>query len=171
MVHIDETAKIIASEDGRKIVEINTIKFSGKRKIDWKGVEQYLKQYIGKYYTIDETDDIVYIGSDFPDEYTHSNYKNKAFGTIGKAKANITQAIPELIKTANDLTFRNNYKSKNNNKAGNGWYYGIVRFTLPTTDDKGNITGRNEFRGRMIIRCDANNKLYLYDIIDIKKET
>ena len=109
------TEKIrIVTEKNQKIVEINTI---------------------------DETDDIVYIGPDFPDEYTHSNYKKTAFGTIGKAKAM------------------------------NGWYYGIIHFTLPTTDDKGNITGRNKFKGRMVIRCDADKKLYLYDIIDIKKET
>ena len=168
---VSPVAKIIISDDGRKIVEIQTIKFSGKRRIDWDGVEQYLKQYIGKHYKIDETDNIVYIGSDFPDEYTHSNYKKTAFGTIGKAKANISQAIPELIKTAENMCFRQNYKSKNENKAMNGWYYGTIYFTLPTTNDKGTITGHNRFRGRMVIRCDVDDKLYLYDIIDIKKET
>ena len=29
--------------------------FSGKRKIDWNGVESYLKTYIGKAYVLNET--------------------------------------------------------------------------------------------------------------------
>ena len=56
-----------------------------------------LKNYIGYEYVIDETDDVVYIGSDFPDEYANSKYSTKALGTIGKAKANASQVIPELI--------------------------------------------------------------------------
>ena len=50
----------ISEHNGRKVVEINTIEFSGKRKIDWEGVEKYLKQYVGKQYVIEETSDIVY---------------------------------------------------------------------------------------------------------------
>jgi hypothetical protein len=52
-----------------------------------------------------------------------------------------------------------------------GWYRGTVRFTLPTCDDKGNIVGKNVFQGRIIIRCDTDGRKYIYDIIDIKKET
>lgn len=37
--------------------------------------------------------------------------------------------------------------------------------------DKKNIIGQNHYRGRMVIRCDQNGKNYLYDIVDIKKET
>lgn len=39
---MQENVRIIF-KDNIKVVEINTIKFSGKRKIDWDGVEQYLK--------------------------------------------------------------------------------------------------------------------------------
>lgn len=46
---------------------------------------------------IDETNDVVYIGSYFSDEYANSKYSTKALGTIGKAKANASQVIPELI--------------------------------------------------------------------------
>lgn len=145
--------------------------FSGKRKIDWNGVEQYLKEYIGKSYIIDETDDIIYIGSDFPNEYAHSRYSSKSFGTIGKAKANASQAIPEFIKVATNIVFRENSDVKHNKNAKYGWYRCTVYFTLPVTDDKGVIIGKNAFQGRMIIRWDADGKKYLYDIIDIKKET
>ena len=60
---------------------------------------------------------------------------------------------------------------KHSKDAKSGWYRCTVRFTLPTCDDKGNVIGKNAFQGRMIIRFDEDGKKYLYDIIDIKKET
>lgn len=162
---------IITTESGTKVVEILTIKFSSKRTIDWTGVEQYLKKYIGDSYKIDETDDLIYIGTDFPDEYAHSKYSNKALGTIGKAKANASQAIPELIQNATNITFRENNDPKHDVNAKYGWYRCTVHFTLPITNDKHEIIGKNKFQGRMIIRCDKDHRRYLYDIIDIKKET
>lgn len=96
MVRVGVTllAKIIINEKGIKVVSIDRILFSGKRKIDWVAVEDYLKDFIGKEYILDEMDDVIYIGSDFPDEYANSNYSSNAFGTIGRAKANASQAIP-----------------------------------------------------------------------------
>ena len=167
----DSPAKIHITKDGSKIVEITTIRFSGKRKIDWDSVELYLKKYISRSYTIDENDELVYIGPDFPDEYAHSNYNKKALGTIGKAKANASQVIPELITTATNFDYRANNEEKHNTNAKYGWYRCTVRFSLPTTNERGAIIGENRFQGRMIIRCDADGKKYLYDIIDIKKET
>ena len=167
---MSDTANIIDVK-GKKTVDIKIIKFSGKRKIDWEGVERYLKQYVGNQYVIEETGKIVYIGADFPDEYANSKDSVKSLGTIGKAKANAIQAIPELIKTLSEIKHFPNYDDKHNSDAKNGWYRGTVHFTLPITDDKGRVTGKNAFRGRMVIRCDANNKLFLYDIVTIKKET
>ena len=161
----------IANVNGINSIEINTIEFSSKRRINWKGVERYLKQYVGSNHVIEETGDIVYIGSDFPDEYANSKDSIRSLGTIGKAKANAIQAIPELIKTLSEIKHFPNYDDKHNSDAKNGWYRGTVHFTLPITDDKGRVTGKNAFRGRMVIRCDANNKLFLYDIVTIKKET
>lgn len=166
-----EKIKIIKDTEGKKIVEITTIKFSGKRKIDWKGVEEYLKKFIGENYIIEDTDEFVYIGSEFPEEYAHSMNSIRTLGTLGKAKANAAQAIPELIKTVSNLSFRPNLKEKHSIDAFNGWYRGTVRFTLPITDEKQNIIGKNHFRGRMIIRRNKRGKMFLYDIIDIKKET
>ena len=163
--------EISINEKGQKSVRIDAIQFSSKRKIDWQGVEAYLKRYIGDKYVLDETDDLIYIGKDFPDEYANSRYSEKAFGTIGKAKANAAQAIPELIKIATNIDFRENKDAKHRFDAKYGWYRCTVRFSLPTCDDKGNVVGENHFQGRMIIRCDSDGKKYLYDIIDIKKET
>ena len=164
-------SNIIVNEKGQKVVRIDTIIFSSKRRIDWAGVEDYLKRYVGEEYVIDETDDVIYIGPDFPDEYANSRYSTKALGTIGKAKANAAQVIPELVKIATNITFRENTEQKHSSNAKYGWYRCTVRFSFPVCDDKGNVIGRNYFQGRMIIRCDADGKKYLYDIIDIKKET
>lgn len=145
-------AEIIINEKGQKVVEIDTIVFSSKRKIDWNGVEKYLKRYVGQEYRIDETDDLIYIGSDFPNEYANSNYSAKAYGTIGKAKANASQVIPELIQTATDVVYRENSDDKHRKNAKFGWYRCTVRFTLPTCDAKANVIGKNTFQGRMITR-------------------
>jgi hypothetical protein len=164
-------SEIVTNENGHKVVEIDTIVFSSKRKIDWDGVEHYLKRYVGQQYRLDETDDLIYIGSDFPDEYANSNYSARTHGTIGKAKANAVQVIPELIKIATNISFRENTEDKHSKNAKFGWYRCTVRFTLPTCDTEGNVIGKNAFQGRMIIRFDEDGNKYLYDIIDIKKET
>lgn len=160
----------VVLRSGRKTVEINTIIFSGKRKIDWDGVETYLRKYIGSSYAIDENDEVVYIGKDFPGEYAHSKYSAKALGTIGKAKANLSQAIPELIKTATNIAFRDNINEKHSKNAKYGWYRCTVHFSIPITNDKGIPIGRNYYQGRMIIRWDEDGRKYLYDIIDKKKK-
>jgi hypothetical protein len=164
-------SEIVINKNGKKVIEIDTIIFSSKRKIDWNRVEQYLKRYVGQQYLIDETDDLIYIGSDFPDEYANSNYSARAHGTIGKAKANAAQVIPDLIKIATNISFRENTEDKHSKNAKFGWYRCTIRFTLPTCDAEGNVIGKNAFQGRMIIRLDEDGKKYLYDIIDIKKET
>ena len=60
--------------NGNKIVMINDIIFKGKRGIDWKDVEKYLKQYVGEFYIMADSSDIIYIGTDLPDEFTGSIY-------------------------------------------------------------------------------------------------
>lgn len=161
----------ITENNGKKVVEINNIRFKGKRKIDWDAVEKYLKGYVKKSYKIDETGEEVHIESDFPDEYANSKDTIKSLGTIGKAKANATQAIPELIKSLSEIKHFQNYDDKHSKDAPNGWYRGTVRFSIPVTDDKGHVTGKNTFRGRMVIRCGEDHNLFLYDIVTIKKET
>ena len=84
---------------------------------------------------------MIYIGNDLPDEYTGSVYTAKLKGTIAKAKANATQGIPHIINIAKGKFFR----------ANNG--------------------DNNVFHASLIIRHAQNGKMYLYDIIDIKKET
>ena len=61
---------IVEDLNGKKIVVIHDIRFRGKRKIDWGEVEEYLKEYVGDFYEIANTNDIVYIGEELPDEYS-----------------------------------------------------------------------------------------------------
>ena len=94
-----KNVNIINDLDGRKFVIINDIRFKGKRE-DWKDVEQYLKEYVGEFYEIEETCDKVYISKDFPDEFANSESRIVLKGAVAKAKANASQAIPELIRIA-----------------------------------------------------------------------
>lgn len=125
---------VVQDIDGNNIVVINDIRFKGKRSIDWKEVRAYLKEYIGDFYKVASTGDVIYIGADLPSEYSGSKYTHSIKGTNAKAKANATLWLPEIIETASGSHFRKNQELKH--------------------------------------KRDANDaKRYLYDIIDIKKET
>ena len=54
--------------------------------------------------------------------------------------------------------------------AANGWYWFNSHFALPVYDENGEIERYNVFHASILIRHDANGKMYLYDIMDIKKE-
>lgn len=46
-----------------------------------------------------------------------------------------------------------------------------TRFGLPVYDEFGEIVSYNIFKARMLVRCDKDGKLYLYDFVRTKKET
>ena len=112
MVNIKRKVNVIEDIDGRKTVFIHDIIFKGKRSVKWEDVEKYLKQYVGDIYTIDDSNDTVYIGTDLPDEYTHSNYTHILRGANAKAKANAAQGLPELIEIAAGKKYTENHKEK-----------------------------------------------------------
>ena len=150
---------------------IDAIRFKGKRNIDWNEVEQYLKQYVGAFIEIAESKEIRYIGSDLPDEYTGSNYTAKLKGALAKAKANAAQGIPELIEIAQNRRFRENLEQKHQKNAKFGWYRYDTRFAVPVFDENNDVLRYNVFHAELVIRHSENGMLYLYDIINIKKET
>lgn len=78
---------IIQDIDGNNIVVINDIRFKGKRSVNWKDVKEYIKEYVGDFYKIASTGDVIYIGSDLPSEYSGSKYTNSLKGATSKAKA------------------------------------------------------------------------------------
>jgi transcriptional regulator with XRE-family HTH domain len=165
-----DKVSIITDPDGNKVVLINDIRFKSRRNIDWDEIEQILRQYIGKYYEIAKTAEKVYIGSDFPDEFTHSKYTKGIKGANEKAKANAITAIGELIQIADNKAESPDYDRKHGNKAKNGWYRYDTRFGIPVYNEFSEIDRYNIFRARMLVRCDEKNNLYLYDIVQIKKE-
>lgn len=153
--------RVISGVDGNSIVLITDIRFRGRQNIDWDEVEQYIKQYIGKYIEINETKDIIYIGSDLPDEYSGSSYTAKLKGTLAKAKANAAQGIPEIIQIAQNKRFQGNHKQKHNKDAKYGWYRYDSRFALPVFDDYGKVLRYNIFHVELVIRHAENKKMYL----------
>ena len=171
----DEKAKrnasVIQDADGNKIVVINDIAFKGKRSIQWEDVEEYLKRYVGDIYSIAEDNEIIYIGPELPSEYAGSVYTKKLKGTAAKAKANAAQAIPEMIEIASNGIFEENRKPKHGRDAKNGWYRYDTRFALPVYGEDENVERYNIFRGRILIRHASSGKKYLYDVLEIKKET
>lgn len=55
-------------------------------------MESIQQRYLKEYFEISETSEKIYIGSDFPDEFSHSNDTKGLKGANTKAKANITPA-------------------------------------------------------------------------------
>lgn len=167
----DRNINIINDLNGNRIVLINDIIFKGKKSVDWDDVKSYLESYVGEFYEIADTKDIVYIGKDLPDEYTGSKYTYSLKGIHAKAKANASQGIPEMLEIAVGKHFRENTGMKHRRNATNGWYRYDSRFALPVYDEEGHVERYNVFHASMLIRHANDGKLYLYDILDIKKET
>lgn len=168
---MERNIDVIKDADGNSIVMINDIRFKGKRSVNWDDVKEYLQSYVGEVYEIADTKDIIYIGSELPDEYTGSVYTYSLRGTAAKAKANASQGIPEMIEIATGKHFRENRGDKHKRNAANGWYRYDSRFALPVYGDDGEISRYNVFHASLVIRHASDGKMYLYDIMDIKKET
>ena len=171
MHNAEKNISTIKDIDGNSIVIINDIRFKGKRSVDWNDVKNYLKEFVGDVYTIAETKDIIYIGKDLPNEYTGSNYTESLRGAVAKAKANASQGLPEIISIAKGKHYRTNHSEKHKREAKYGWYRYDSRFALPVYSEKGEIERYNVFHASLLIRHAIDNKMYLYDVIDIKKET
>ncbi len=167
---MDRNISMLKDLDGNNIVFIHDVLFKGRQDIKWDDVEDYIKKYVGEIIEIAETGDIVHIASDLPDEYSGSKYTRKLKGTLAKAKANAAQGIPEMIEIATNPKQRENLTQKHMYNAKLGWYYYDTRFALPVYGEDGNIERYNVFYAQLLIRHAADHKLYLYDIINIKKE-
>lgn len=162
---------IIRDADGNKIVMINNIRFKGKRRIHWNDVEVYLKRYIGEFYEIAESHEMVYIKSDFADEFRGSGDTARLKGMLAKAKANAAQGIPQLIESATGKRYKENFSLKHIHNAKYGWFRYDSRFALPVYSEKGEIERYNIFKVEILIRHAEDGRLYLYDLVNIKKET
>ena len=169
---MERNVTVVTDLDGRKFVLINDIRFRAKKREDWKVVEEYLKEYIGEFYEVEETSEKIYISSDFPDEYANSESRIALKGAVAKAKAFASQGIHELVRIATNPVFEVNVKKKHESDAKLGWYKYHTKFALPVYSDvTGDVIRYNMYSAKMLVRHAEDGKKYLYDIISIKKET
>ena len=137
------------------------MRFKGKTKEEWKEIEEYLKEYIGKYYEISETAEKIYIGKDFPDEFAHGKDKTVLKGPNLKAKANAAQAVGELIQIAENKSASVDFREKHGNRVKYGWYRYDTRLALPVYSNEGELQRYNIYKFRMLVRHAEDGKLYL----------
>ncbi|MCM1172989.1 MAG: hypothetical protein NC393_12800 [Clostridium sp.] len=168
---MEKKVEIIKDADGKNIVVINDLRFKGRRSVDWNVVEACLKEYIGECAEVTETSDMVHIGADFPDEFTHSKDTKALRGANMYAKANSSSIIKEMIEIATNKTYAENYVQKHNTDAKFGWYRYDTRFAIPVYDDNIELVRYNIFMARILVRHAKDGKLYLYDVLRTKKET
>ena len=107
---MERNITVIKDVDGNNIVFINDIRFKGRQAISWDDVKAYLEEFVEDFYAVAETNDLVYIGKDLPDEYSGSKYTRSLKGTLAKAKANAAQGLPEMVEIAGDKQFSDNRK-------------------------------------------------------------
>lgn len=165
-----ETLEILSDENCNKIVILPDIIFSNKQNIDWNEVEEYLERFVGELVEIAETGDIICIGKYFPNEYVGSKYTRKMKGGRAKAKANAAQGIREMVEIASEKRFRENRKEKHSGDAANGWYYYTTRFAMPIYNNEVKTENYNIYSACLVVNCTGKGKMYLYDLVNIKKE-
>ena len=150
----------------REKMGMNRREFSDYYGIPYRTIQDW---EAGEFYQIEDCNKMIYIGSDLPDEYTHSNYTQILKGVNAKAKANASQGLPELLKIATNEVYEDNRKEKHSKDAKYGWCSYDSRFALPVFGDDGEIKRYNVFNVAMLVRHDEDGKYYLYDIMKIKK--
>ena len=150
-------------------IRIQEILFAGRQRIDWDAVELYLKRFSGRTVVIREYGDKIIINNTFAEEFAESRYTKHLRGALAKAKANVVQELPRLIETAQNRRWIENKDPKHKDNASKGWYRYDVRFMLPVKAENESEIRWNRYRGTMVVRIN-NRGLFLYDIIDIKKE-
>ena len=159
----------IVDENGNIVVVLEKILFKGKRSINWHDVENYAQKYKGVVFRCMGED--IIIDGRFPGEFCWSMDTKRLMGTLAKAKANSIQVVCEMIEVAANKRFQENLDEKHINDARNGWYRYTCRFAIPVLSENGMIERYNFFRTEMVVRKASDGKNYLYDFVNIKKET
>ena len=136
-------------------------------------IADFIAEHIGDVYTLIESGQKVYIGEDLPGEYTQSKYTQKVLqkspNTI-KAKNKAAANIKEIIEIATNRRWEKT-EHTDNKDAKYGMYRYDTRFGFPVKDSKGNVVSANIYKAELVIRNASDGRKYLYDIVDIKKDT
>jgi len=160
----------VEDQAGHKVVVLPEILFRNKQNIDWNAVESYLEQYVGEIVKIMETERIVHIGRELPDEYKGSEYTKRLKGARAKAKANAAQGILQMVEIATNEQFCENRKERHSERAGKGWYYYQTRFAIPVFENEERTEMYHIYSACLLINCTKDGRMYLYDLVDIKRE-
>lgn len=96
-------------------------------------------------------------------------FKGKRSIDWKEVRAYLKEYVGDFYKVAS--TFRKNQELKHKRDAKNGWYRYNAYFAIPVYGDNGEVERYNVFHASLLIRYANDGKRYLYDIIDIKKET
>ncbi len=74
-----------------------------------------------------------------------------------------------MIEIADNKRWIENKDDKHKKNASRGWYRYDTRFAIPVKESGNGGQRQNIFRGTLIVRG-TDHGLYLYDMINIKKE-
>ena len=165
-----ESIDMVVDDTGRFYVVISELEFMDRQNIHWDMVEKYVRKYIGNRYSIHESSDVIYVGGDFPSEVKGSEDTKRLRGTNAKAKANAMVILEKLIYVAENKRWQENYKPKHSIDAKGGWYRYTTRFAFPIKDSIGKVDRYNLYRIEILVRCTSDGELYLYDLVNVKKE-
>ncbi|MFA7636847.1 MAG: hypothetical protein WCX81_03695, partial [Monoglobales bacterium] len=124
-----------------------------------KVIRDYLRNNIGKYATIIESGQKVYLGKDLPNEYTQFKSTRLLTPTVLEAKNQSSQNLSEMVEIATGRIWAKNTKSKHAKDSKFGWYKYSTRFRV----------GNKDYKADLLIRNDADGKKYIYDVINIKE--
>ncbi len=129
-----------------------------------KIIKEYLEMHIGEYSTIKESNQIVYLGKDLPNEYAYSVYSKGLSTPMLLAKGRLASNLKEVITYASNRKWNKNKKEKHLEDAKYGFYQYKIRFSFYINSLE------RIYAGIILIRNDKELNKYLYDVIDIKRQ-
>lgn len=160
--------------DGKQVVwiEDNILKENKNNLPVHQYIADYISKHIGDVYTIIESGKSVYLGEDLPGEYTQSKYTQglKKRKGILSAKNRGASDLGGMIEIATNRRWEKTNHTHNKD-AKYGIYRYDTRFGFPVKDANGNVIGANIYTAELLIRNASNGKKYLYDVVNIKKDT
>lgn len=71
---MERNVNVVKDLYGKELVVINDVYFMGKQNINWNDVEKYLRRYVKDFFLARDSEDLIYIGTNLPDEYSSSKY-------------------------------------------------------------------------------------------------
>lgn len=157
---------------GQQIAWIENSGLSSKDLRDYKKVAEYIGRHIGEVYTVIESGQRVYIGEDLPSEYTQSEYTKRLLrknpATLN-AKKRAVDALGDMIEIASGRRWEK-AKHTHNKDAKFGMYRYNSRFAFAVNGGDG-VRNVRAYDVELLIRNASDGKKYLYDIVNIKKNT